>query len=693
MSKDQPSVIRRLDEVVVNRIAAGEVIQRPANALKEMLENSLDAKSSQITVTVRGGGLKLLQIGDNGTGIRKEDMEIVAERFTTSKLSTFEDLGKIATYGFRGEALASISHVARLSIQTKTRDSQCGFKAEYSDGKLLSTPKACAANQGTTITVEELFYNVPTRKNALRSTAEEHNKIADVVSRYSIHNATVGFTLKKQGESSVDVKTPPRSTVLDNIQIIYGGRIAKELLEFDKTDENLKFSAKGYISNVNYSVKKMVFLLFINHRLVDSSALRKTLESVYSTYLPKGMSPFVYLSLEIAPQNVDVNVHPTKHEVFFLHQDSIIEKIGQAVEHKLLNSNVSRTFYAQTLLPGAGTSDLKVQIFGEKSDNAAVAAKDMIRTDSREQKLDKFLTKNVEMESLETDPDKSEDGASRNKKIKLSTSDDEVESMDLDEPATPNKRCKLDSVNSLRSIILKKGSSTLKDIIHHHIFVGCVNRKFALVQHSTKLYLINTIKLSNHFFYQSLISNFGEHGVLRLSPPPPVRSLVLLGLEVPEVGWSEGDGSKEQLADTVVETLLSRKDMLQDYFSMELEVGGDGELMLTGLPLLLQDYTPWLAGIPVYLIKLATEVNWKDEQSCFDSFCKETANFYAVRENGRFDSGQHNNGDDEKWKYTLEHVLYPAMKKSLLPPEICGQDMTILQIANLPDLYKVFERC
>jgi len=686
MSKDQPSVIRRLDEVVVNRIAAGEVIQRPANALKEMLENSLDAKSSQITVIVRGGGLKLLQIGDNGTGIRKEDMEIVAERFTTSKLSTFEDLGKIATYGFRGEALASISHVARLSIQTKTRDSQCGFKAEYSDGKLVNTPKACAANQGTTITVEELFYNVPTRKNALRSTAEEHNKIADVVSRYSIHNANVGFTLKKQGEASVDVKTPPRSTVLDNIQIIYGGRIAKELLEFEKTDENLKFKVKGYISNVNYSVKKMVFLLFINHRLVDSSALRKSLESVYSTYLPKGMSPFIYLSLEIAPQNVDVNVHPTKHEVFFLHQDSIIEKIGQGVEDKLLNSNVSRTFYAQTLLPGAGTSDLKVQIFGEKSDNV-ISAKDMIRTDSREQKLDKFLTKNVEMET------ESEDGPSKNKKLKLSTSDDEGESMDLDETSASTRHCKLDSVKYLRNLILKKGSSTLKDIIHHHIFVGCVNRKFALVQHSTKLYLINTIKLSNHFFYQSLISNFGEHGVLRLSPPPDVRSLVMLGLEVPEVGWSEGDGSKEQLADTVVETLLLRKDMLQDYFSLELEVGEDGELMLTGLPLLLQDYTPWLAGIPVYLIKLATEVNWKGEQECFESFCKETANFYAVREVGRFDSGQHNNEDEEKWKYTLEHVLYPAMKKSLLPPEICGQDMTILQIANLPDLYKVFERC
>ena len=191
-----PREIKKLDEVVVNRIAAGEVIQRPANALKEMLENSLDASSTQITVTVKGGGLKILQIQDNGTGIRKEDLDIVAERFTTSKLREFSDLTSISTYGFRGEALASISHVAHLSILTKTRQSPCGFKCEYKDGKPVSGPLPLASNQGTTITVEELFYNVPTRRAALRSNAEDHNKISDVVSKYAIHNSGVGFTFK-----------------------------------------------------------------------------------------------------------------------------------------------------------------------------------------------------------------------------------------------------------------------------------------------------------------------------------------------------------------------------------------------------------------------------------------------------------------------------------------------------------------
>ncbi|KAJ1398011.1 mutL-like protein 1, colon cancer, nonpolyposis type 2, partial [Ochromonadaceae sp. CCMP2298] len=210
------NVIRKLEETVVNRIAAGEVVQRPSAAIKEMLENSLDAGSTAITVTVKGGGLHLLQIQDNGHGIRREDLPIACERFTTSKLTNFEDLRSIATFGFRGEALASITHVAHVTILSKTRDSPCAYRARYLDGRVCplkagdkAEPKACAGVVGTTITAEDLFYNMPTRRQAFRNASEEYQRVLDVVTRYSVQfGGRVAFTCKKFGQPVPDLHAP-----------------------------------------------------------------------------------------------------------------------------------------------------------------------------------------------------------------------------------------------------------------------------------------------------------------------------------------------------------------------------------------------------------------------------------------------------------------------------------------------------
>jgi DNA mismatch repair protein MLH1 len=179
--------------------------------------------------------MKQLQIQDDGSGIREEDLPIVCERFTTSKLRTFEDLQTIGTYGFRGEALASISHVAHLSIITKTENSQCAFRAEYTDGLLkqftegseVQNPKKCAGRQGTTIIIDDLFYNMETRRKAMKNNSDEHNKIVDVITRYAIHNYAVGFSLKKYGETIMEIRTPANSNILDNIKILYGSTISR----------------------------------------------------------------------------------------------------------------------------------------------------------------------------------------------------------------------------------------------------------------------------------------------------------------------------------------------------------------------------------------------------------------------------------------------------------------------------------
>ncbi|KAF6100185.1 mutL-like protein 1 [Phyllostomus discolor] len=750
-------VIRRLDETVVNRIAAGEVIQRPANAIKEMIENCLDAKSTSIQVVVKEGGLKLIQIQDNGTGIRKEDLDIVCERFTTSKLQCFEDLSSISTYGFRGEALASISHVAHVTITTKTADGKCAYRASYSDGKLKAPPKPCAGNQGTQITVEDLFYNISTRRKALKNPSEEYGKILEVVGRYSVHNAGVGFSVKKQGETVADVRTLPNATTVDNIRSVFGNAVSRELIEVGCEDKTLAFSMKGYISNANYSVKKCIFLLFINHRLVESTALRKAIETVYAAYLPKNTHPFLYLSLEISPQNVDVNVHPTKHEVHFLHEDSILERVQQHVESKLLGSNSSRMYFTQTLLPSlagpsgeavkptAGGTALPASKSGDK-----VYGYQMVRTDSREQKLDAFLqpgskagepqatvpedgagasgareNDDVEMRELpapadvaaakdqrteeataQGTPDTAEkrgaaSSLSNPRKRHREGSDEEMvedeSQKEMTAACTPRRRIiNLTSVLSLREEINERGHETLQEMLHNHSFVGCVNPQWALAQHQTKLYLLNTTRLSEELFYQILIYDFANFGVLRLSEPAPLFDLAMLALDSPESGWTEEDGPKEGLAEYIVEFLKKKSEMLADYFSLEIDEEGN----LVGLPLLIDNYVPPLEGLPIFILQLATEVNWDEEKECFESLSKECAMFYSVRKQYISEestlSGQQGGGPGsapQPWKWTVEHVVYKAFRSHLLPPKHFTEDGTVLQLANLPDLYKVFERC
>ncbi|XP_072009324.1 DNA mismatch repair protein Mlh1 isoform X3 [Engystomops pustulosus] len=694
--------------------------------------------------------MKLIQIQDNGCGIRKEDMEIVCERFTTSKLQSFEDLSSISTYGFRGEALASISHVAHVTITTKTADGKCAYRATYADGKLKAPPKPCAGNQGTQISVEDLFYNVSTRRKALKSASEEHARIVEVVSRYAIHNSGISFSVKKQGETMADVRTLSNATTVDNIRTVFGNAVSRELIEVGCEDVKLAFKMKGYVTNANYSMKKCIFLLFINARLVESSALKKAIETVYAAYLPKNTHPFLYLSLEIAPQNVDVNVHPTKHEVHFLHEESIIERVQQHIESKLLGSNSSRMYFTQTLLPGASISASEViKPSTSKTSGDKVYAHQMVRTDAREQKLDAFLqplpkqqtddvqeshkaaeeprddkaneecsatdalsdlemldasdllssVEESEMQTGNCEPSTSSDSVLPSRKRPRAESDVEMENTEKDRTMTaasaPRRRViNLTSVLSLQKDIEDRAHKSLQDMLRNHSFVGCVNPQWTLAQYQTKLYLLNTTKLSQELFYQILIYDFGNFGIMRLSESAPIYELAMLALDSPESGWTEEDGPKEGLAEYIVQFLKKKSEMLKDYFSLEIDEEGN----LTGLPLLLDNYIPLLEGLPMFILRLATEVNWDDEKECFDSFSKECSMFYSIRkkyilEESSGSEDKDSEVDSPSWRWTTEHILYKAFRMHLLPRKEFAEDGSILQLANLPDLYKVFERC
>ncbi|XP_037876569.1 DNA mismatch repair protein Mlh1 isoform X2 [Bombyx mori] len=612
---NEPGIIRKLSEEVVNRIAAGEIVQRPANALKELIENSLDAKSTNIIITVKSGGLKFLQIQDNGTGIRNEDLDIVCERFTTSKLRKYEDLQEISTYGFRGEALASISHIAHLTILTKTAQDKCAYKASYENGKLKGPIKACAGNNGTQITVEDLFYNVVARKGALRSPTEEYTRLMEVVGGYAIHNSQVGFTLKKFSENT-DLKTAMKSSVIENVRIIYGNTIARELIEVEILDANLKLSIHGYITNVNYSNKKGILLLFINHRLVDSQAIRKAVDSVYSTYLPKNSHAFVYLSIELDPKNVDVNVHPTKHEVQFLYEEQIVEKIKTCIETKLLGCSSTRVLYTQARLPGAAQPR---DVADKPTDAAKTSAAHMVRVNPNVQKIDKFF----ELEPNKTNQptgDNASDVVNDVDQQQKIPSEQDLNNSIVKEPAEDNKvqekwkqyteagqanityvdpkdsfktrtfqyqriETKLTSVKQLRLEVENNCNSNLREILANLIFIACIDCHKSLIQHSTKLYLCDTTRLTEELFYETLLYDFQNFGFIKLSNPLPLEELFVLGLN----GSTQNSEQDSELGDTgemaqhMTQLLLSKRAMLYEYFS--LEVNGEGELL--ALPLLL----------------------------------------------------------------------------------------------------------
>ncbi|CAA7268441.1 unnamed protein product [Cyclocybe aegerita] len=705
-SSSEPKAIHRLSENLINKIAAGEIIHRPASALKELIENSLDAGSTSIKVSVKDGGMKVLQIQDNGCGIRKADLPILAERFTTSKLSTFSDLSRITTYGFRGEALASMSHVAHLTVITKTKSDTCAWKASYSDGILVdaktgqkSEPRPCAGNDGTTITIEDLFYNTPTRLSALRSTSEEYSRILDVITKYAIHNPKVSFVCKKAGSPSPELSTPSSSDTPTAIRLLYGHSIAKELLHFkissnekrraedamdeDEPDDPEAWIAEAHFTNANYQAKKFIFLLFINHRLVESPRMKRAFEAAYQSILPKGSSPFMYLSLQIDPRSVDVNVHPTKREVHFLNEEAITERIADAIQENLAKQSHSRAFEYQTLLTGGIMGENPLSKKRSRKDDDDEGDKQEGTSQSAEAKRKTYSHHKVRtslqdrtLDSMFPVPNPSQAPAAS----------DPTEPTPINAPSKSREiresECFLTSVKNLRKSILKGKHRQLTEILEKHTFVGIVDLEkcLSLIQYSTKLYMVNHDALAEELFYQLGLRQFGDFSRIKLEPAPSIRAMLQIAVEAEE-STKSSSLTKEQIVERIETILVDRREMLAEYFSMTITDTG----FLESIPLLLRDYIPNLDNLPGFLMRLGPQVDWTSESECFETFLRELAYFYTPI--ASLSEDQHK---AERWQ--IQHILFPAMRRYLVAPKSL-LDRDIVQVANLPDLYKVFERC
>lgn len=325
-------MIKVLDQNTINKIAAGEVIEKPSSVIKELVENSIDSGATAVTVEVKGGGLSFLRVTDNGAGIKKDEVKLAFLRHATSKLVTVEDLLSISSLGFRGEALASIAAVAQVEMITKTADDVTGLRYQIHGGKEISSEEIGAPG-GTTIIVRNLFYNTPARKKFMKTDATETSYIYDLMCRICMSHPEISFKFIANGTDKLF--TSGNGKLRDIIYHIYGRDITSNLLEINAKNDYMKIS--GYIARPCISRGNRSFEgYYVNHRYIKSAVLTKAIEDAFRTFVMIHKFPFTEINFQVRPDLLDVNVHPTKMELKFANSQDIYSFTYNAIRETLL---------------------------------------------------------------------------------------------------------------------------------------------------------------------------------------------------------------------------------------------------------------------------------------------------------------------------------------------------------------------
>lgn len=552
--------------------------------------------------------------------------------------------------------------------------------------------------------MEDLFYNVPSRRRAFRSASEEYAKILDLVGRYAVHCAGVAFSCRKVGDNAGSgVSVPAAASTKDRIRQIHGSAVANELVTIEAEHDRWGFKCEGWISNANYSAKRTSLLLFINHRSVESPAIKKSVEQTYATFLPKGGHPFAYLSLEIEPQRVDVNVHPTKREVHFLNEDEIIATICDEIRSSLSKVDTSRTFTTQSLLSNPKApfvTPMKQTVHstpatGDTSDRSGprpprtVTKKpyenNLVRTDSSARKITSMLQAQRTINEAENDD----------------------EEMEYEYSEKEPMACRLTSIKELRAEVRDAMHSDLTDVISTHTFVGIVDeqKRIAAIQGGVKLFLVDYGMLCNEYFYQIGLTDFANFGLIRFDPPLPLHDLLEIAAEQEKknAGEAADQIDWDEVVDTVQQLLIEKAGLLMEYLCMKITSEGE----LCSIPLLMKGYTPCMAKLPQFLLRLGPHVTWNEEKACFRTLLSELASFYVPESIPLPPSLPQDDIDKddpkiveedpeittrrEKVRDALEHIIFPACKSRLVATK--GMLAGVLEVANLRGLYRVFERC
>lgn len=324
-------IINTLPVEISNKIAAGEVVERPLSVVKELVENAIDAGSSKISVEIKNGGISYIRVTDNGSGMSQEDAKLAFSRHATSKIKTEEDLDAIYTLGFRGEALSSIGAVSQVELYTKRKEDAMGTFVKCIGG-IVTDPEEAGTSDGTSFIVQQLFYNTPARMKFLKRDATEAAAITDIMERFILSYPEISFTYIIEGKNKYN--TTGDGNLANSIYAVYGKNYAKSIIPVDYTDENVRVEGiigKGDTARPNRGYQSF----FVNKRYIKSPLLMKAVEDAYKNQIMIGKHPMVCLNLEINPQFVDINVHPTKLEVKFSKESEMYRSVYHAVKNAL----------------------------------------------------------------------------------------------------------------------------------------------------------------------------------------------------------------------------------------------------------------------------------------------------------------------------------------------------------------------
>ncbi|OEU08795.1 hypothetical protein FRACYDRAFT_136590, partial [Fragilariopsis cylindrus CCMP1102] len=700
------SPIAILPSVVVDQIAAGEVVQRPVSVVKELIENSLDAKATHIVVQF--DGLKKMSITDNGNGVKKSDLPLLCTRHATSKLISVDDFSDLSTFGFRGEALASTSMVSRLVtvVSRVPTATVVAYSQSYQNGK-PTQPKAkpCASKAGTKITIEDLFYNVPHRQQAYsKRESEEYGKIHRIVQDYAVHYPTVGFVCQRTSSSKgkhktliVDCNTGqiPAVKILLQSRDSAAAAAAKSSSLTKETQRNNNDDDNSH-NQQQQQQQQRKFIIFLNHRLVDLPPLKRALEDVYSDFGNPNRNknigkPVLVVNLKIPGSQVDVNVHPSKRQVALMFQEDLVTALAQKLRQRL--EEHGQQFVAQSVVirnPYADDQKDNKNKKRKQSSVKKVVPSKLIRTNNavRAGAIEPFLVSTQQSVS--------------------STQDDTTR----DEASQPLSRsvlhAKYASIASLRKRVGKQQCPETTQQIRTAFFMGALSNQRSLIQCGEDLVMINHLELAKELFYQLALARFG--GGAKLAHLGSVGSnnggihiqaAIAQALQCEDDllhGMLQVSDTNDNLAHQATARLVESSGMLEEYFSIRIEIRKSTEdnvnrskdnnddvtedAILTCLPVLLDGHQPQSHALPLFLLRLATQVDWSREKHCFHGICKEIGNFYAMLPSQSEDLNSY-----------VQHNLFPALSYLLLPSKNQVRNGHYTNMTKLSTLYKVFERC